>query len=83
MLNVAKERGRHPLYMPHTYVSMRWNYGLDDTLQANFVIVDVSEGLSRMLAPSGVDKDLLNSTYGIEVPKYTLRYKNDDQAILR
>ena len=77
--NVAKERGRHPVYMPQTSVCMCWNSELDETVQANVVMGDVSEGLSRMLATSGVDKDLLTSTYIIEFTKHTLTYTNDDK----
>ena len=44
---------------------------------------DVSEGLSRMLAPIVVDKDLLNSTDGIEVPKDTIMYTHDGKTIMR
>ena len=41
-------------------------------MQANAGIGDVSKGLLKMLAPGGVYKDLLTSTDGIEVTKYTL-----------
>ena len=44
---------------------------------------DVSEGLLRMLDPGGVNKYLLTITDGIDAPKDTLTYKNNDKAILR
>ena len=52
-------------------------------MQANVVMGDVSEVLSRMLAPSGVDKYLFTITDVIEVPKHTLKYTNYDKAIMR
>ena len=65
------------MYMPQPSVFTRL------TVQDNVVMEDASEGLLRMLAPGGVDKYLLISTYGINVPKDMLTYKNDDKAILR
>ena len=60
------------MYMPQSSFCMNWNSELDETVQANAVIGDGSKGLLKMLAPGGVYKDLLTSTDGIEVTKYTL-----------
>ena len=69
--------------MPQPSLCTHYNSELDDTIQDNVVIGDVSEGFSRMLAPGGVDKELLIITDGIEVPKYTFMYTDNDKAILR
>ena len=52
-------------------------------MRANVVMGDCSKGLLGMLAPGGVDKYLLTVTDGIEVPKHTFTYTNDNKAILR
>ena len=52
-------------------------------MRDDVVLGDVSEGLLRMLYLGRVDKDLLTGTYGIEVPKDTLTYRDYDKAILR